>query len=67
MGVLQSKFAHGTLNFPAMFATLRNAGYTGALSIEPVHQDYMNTLFEDVLTEIIALRDCYYNWKGTQS
>jgi len=27
----------------------------------------MNTLFEDVLTEIIALRDCYYNWKGTQS
>ena len=63
MGALQTKFAHGTLNFPAMFGTLRDAGYTGALSIEPVHQDYMNTLFEDVLTEIIALRDCYLNWK----
>lgn len=66
MGALQTKFAHGTLNFPAMFATLRDAGYTGALSIEPVHQDYMNTLFEDVLTEIIALRDSYNTWKGGQ-
>jgi sugar phosphate isomerase/epimerase len=66
MGALQTKFAHGTLNFPAMFATLRDAGYTGALSIEPVHQDYMNTLFEDVLSEIIALRDCYNIWKGGQ-
>ncbi len=63
MGALQTKFLHGTLNFPAMFGTLRDAGYSGALSIEPVHQDYMNTLFEDVLTEIIALRDCYLNWK----
>ncbi len=63
MGALQTKFAHGTLNFPAMFGTLRDAGYTGALAIEPVHQDYMNTLFEDVLTEIIALRDCFNAWK----
>lgn len=63
MGALQTKFAHGTLNFPAMFATLRDAGYTGALAIEPVHQDYMNTLFEDVLTEIVALRNCYTTWK----
>lgn len=63
MGALQTKFAHGTLNFPAMFGTLQDVGYTGALSIEPVHQDYMNTLFEDVLTEIIALRDCFNRWK----
>lgn len=64
MGALQTKFARGTLNFPAMFGTLRDAGYQGALAIEPVHQDYMNTLFEDVLTEIIALRDCFVTWKG---
>lgn len=63
MGALQTKFAHGTLNFPAMFGTLRDAGYAGAVSIEPVHQDYMNTLFEDVLTEIVALRDCFRTWK----
>lgn len=63
MGALQTKFAHGTLNFPAMFGTLRDAGYDGALAIEPVHQDYMNTLFEDVLTEIVALRDCFLTWK----
>jgi sugar phosphate isomerase/epimerase len=63
MGALQAKFAHGTLNFPAMFGTLRDAGYRGALAIEPVHQDYMNTLFEDVLTEIVALRDCFRDWE----
>lgn len=63
MGELQTKFHQGTINFPAMFGTLRDAGYTGALAIEPVHQDYMNTLFDDVLTEIIALRDCYNTWK----
>jgi sugar phosphate isomerase/epimerase len=63
MGALQTKFAQGTLNFPAMFGTLRDAGYAGALAIEPVHQDYMNTLFEDVLTEIVALRDCFTTWK----
>lgn len=59
MGALQTKFAHGTLNFPAMFGTLAAAGYEGALAIEPVHQDYMNTLFEDVMTEAVALRDCF--------
>ncbi len=64
MGALQAKFAQGTLNFPALFATLRDAGYSGALALEPVHQDYMNTVFDDVLTEIIALRDAFYHWKG---
>ena len=63
MGALQTKFAHGTLNFPALFATLRDSGYTGALALEPVHQDFMDTRFEDVLTEIVALRDCYRSWK----
>jgi sugar phosphate isomerase/epimerase len=62
MGDLQAKFAQGTLNFPAMFGTLRDAGYTGHLAIEPVHQDYMNTWFDDILTEIIALRDCFTTW-----
>lgn len=62
MGDLQAKFAQGTLNFPAMFGALRDAGYTGYLAIEPVHQEYMNTWFDDVLTEIVALRDCFNNW-----
>lgn len=63
MGALQAKFAQGTLNFPAMFATLRDAGYDGWLAIENVHQDYMNTLTEDVLTETVTMRDCYHHWK----
>jgi sugar phosphate isomerase/epimerase len=64
MGALQAKFAQGTLNFPAIFATLRDAGYQGYLALEAVHQDYMNTLTEDVLTETILMRDCFQNWKG---
>ena len=63
MGALQVKFAQGTLNFPAMFATLRDAGYQGWLALENVHQDYMNTLTEDVLTETITMRDCFNAWK----
>ena len=64
MGALQTKFTHGTLNFPAMFGTLREVGYNSAVAIEPVHQDYMNTLFEDVITEVVALRDCFNNWNS---
>ena len=64
IGSLQSKFGHGVLNFPAMFATLRDAGFDGWMAIEFVHQDYMNTLSEDVLTETIAMRDCFRQWQG---
>jgi sugar phosphate isomerase/epimerase len=64
MGALQAKFAQGTLNFPAMFGRLRDAGYDGYLALEAVHQDYMNTLTEDVLTETVALRDCFRAWRG---
>jgi sugar phosphate isomerase/epimerase len=56
-GALQAKLAQGTLNFPAMLATLRAAGYAGHLAIEYVHQDYMNTLYDDVLSETVAMRD----------
>lgn len=63
MGVLQAKMSEGTLNFPAMFGALRAAGYTGTLAIENVHQAYMNTLFDDVLTETILMRDCFQNWE----
>lgn len=62
-GALQTKFAQGTLNFSALFGVLRAAGYTGTLTLEPVHQDYMATLTEDVLTEVVALRDCFYDWE----
>jgi sugar phosphate isomerase/epimerase len=64
MGALQAKFTQGTLNFPAMFGTLRAAGYTGWLALEAVHQDYMATLTEDVITETVAMRDCFNGWKG---
>ncbi len=56
-GALQAKMAEGTLDFVAMVETLRDANYGGYLSIEYVHQDYMNTLFDDVLTETIKMRD----------
>ncbi|TNC52430.1 sugar phosphate isomerase/epimerase [Rubellimicrobium rubrum] len=63
-GALQAKFAQGTLNFSAMFGTLRDAGYDGFLALEAVHQDYMGTLYDDVLTETVALRDAFHAWEG---
>lgn len=62
-GVLQAKFGEGSINFPALFGTLRDAGYAGALSIEYVHQGFINAWFEDVLTETVTMRDCYNSWK----
>ena len=56
-GVLQSKLDEGTINFPALLATLKEHSYDGYLSLEYVHQAYMNTLSEDVLTETVRMRD----------
>jgi sugar phosphate isomerase/epimerase len=56
-GALQAKWGEGVLDFTAMVGVLRDAGYDGWLSVEYVHQAYMNTLFDDVLTETIRMRD----------
>ncbi|MHA1566140.1 MAG: sugar phosphate isomerase/epimerase family protein [Alphaproteobacteria bacterium] len=61
-GALQTKGNQGTLNMAAQFGTLRDAGYNGALSIEYVHQDYMATLYDDVLSETILMRDLFRTW-----
>jgi sugar phosphate isomerase/epimerase len=63
-GVLQAKSNEGAINMNAMFGTLRDAGYQGALSLEYVHQDYMATRYDDVLTETISLRDQFRNWSN---
>ncbi len=56
-GELQAKFEYGTINFPALIGTLRSVRYDGYLVLENVHQDYMNTRYDDVLSEIIQMRD----------
>lgn len=61
-GVLQCKLSLGTLNFGAMLGTLKAAGYDGYLSIEYVHQDYMDGQHDDVLTETVDMRDCVREW-----
>ena len=61
-GDLQAKMDEGTINFPAFFGALRDAGYDGWLAIEYVHQAYMNTLFDDVLTESVRMRDSFNAW-----
>jgi sugar phosphate isomerase/epimerase len=63
-GFLQTKMAEGTINFEAQCAALRDAGYEGRLSLEFVHQDYMDTLSDDVLTETITLRDRVRAWQA---
>ena len=62
MGDLQAKFTKGTINFPAMFAGLRDVGYDAALAIEFVHQDFMSAFAEDVMTETVMMRDCFNDW-----
>ena len=64
VGQLQTPLDRGTINMAAQFAALRDAGFDGAMALEVVHQDYMGTLHEDVLTEAIALRDAWRAWSG---
>jgi sugar phosphate isomerase/epimerase len=61
-GVLQAKSDEGTINMSALFGTLRDSGYQGAMSLEYVFQDYMNTRYDDVLTETILMRDQFRSW-----
>lgn len=62
MGKLQEKFAKGNINFPALFATLRDTGYSGALAIEYVHQEFLGANADDVMTETVTMRDCFNEW-----
>jgi sugar phosphate isomerase/epimerase len=61
-GALQAKIHEGTINIEAQLAALKAAGYSGHLSLEYVHQDYMNTLYDDVLTETIQMRNQVRAW-----
>lgn len=56
-GALQAKLLEGTINFPALISTLKANAFSGYLALEYVHQTYMNTLYDDVLTETVRLRD----------
>jgi sugar phosphate isomerase/epimerase len=55
-GYLQTDLENGIINFRAVLGKLKEHAYDGYLSIEYVHQDYMNTLHEDVLSETIKMR-----------
>ena len=67
-GKLQEKMAIGTINFNAMLSLLDSVDYQGYVAYEYVHQDYMNTLSEDVLTETILMRDLVQSYLSiTQS
>jgi len=61
-GYLQTKLAEGVIDFNAMLGLLRSQGYDRTLAIEYVHQSYMNTVYEDVLTETVAMRDLVRGW-----
>ncbi|WP_180900390.1 sugar phosphate isomerase/epimerase family protein [Martelella soudanensis] len=61
-GALQAKLEEGTINFPSLLGALRDAGYDGWLAIEYVHQAYMNTLYDDVLSETVKMRNLVRGW-----
>ncbi len=62
MGVLQTKLKEGTINIQAMLSRLEKDGFNGYVSLENVHQDYMDTLYDDVLSETIKMRDLFNEW-----
>jgi sugar phosphate isomerase/epimerase len=64
MGELQTKLAKGTINIGAELAILKAAGFDGYVALEYTHQDYMDSLFDDILTETIQLRDAVRTWEG---
>lgn len=64
IGELQTKLDKGTINIAAELGTLRDAGYSGRLSIEYTFQDYMNSLYDDILTETIRMRDLVRSWQN---
>jgi hypothetical protein len=64
MGELQTKLSKGTINMPAQLATLKAAGFNGYVALEYTHQDYMDSLFDDILTETIQLRDVVRAWES---
>lgn len=64
-GALQCKWGEGTLDFGALVENLRNHHYSGFLSLEYVHQAYMGTLYDDVLTETIQMRDHVLSYIGS--
>lgn len=62
-GELQTKLDKGTINIAAELGTLRMAGYRGHLAIEYTVQDYMNSLYDDILSETIRMRDLVRAWQ----
>ncbi|WEX12254.1 sugar phosphate isomerase/epimerase [Chelativorans sp. AA-79] len=66
-GAMQTRFHDGTINFHALFGALREAGFQGWLSLEALHQTYMNTMTEDVLTETLLMRDAFRSWVSAEN
>ena len=64
-GQLQAKMDEGTVNFASFFGALRAANYDGWCSIEYEHDSFMNSLFDDVLTETVRMRDVFRGWCST--
>ncbi|MBM3523461.1 MAG: sugar phosphate isomerase/epimerase [Alphaproteobacteria bacterium] len=63
-GQAQRKLEDGTINFPALFGALRDAGYQGCLATEYIHAPAMAAYVVDVLSETIKMRDSFLSWQG---
>ncbi|MDE0306917.1 MAG: hypothetical protein OXI87_18855 [Albidovulum sp.] len=49
---------------PALLGRMKEADYSVYIALECIHLDYMNTLFDDVLSERIAMRDIFWQWSN---
>jgi sugar phosphate isomerase/epimerase len=65
-GVLQAEMSQGTINIGALLGLLNRLQYDGYIALEAVHQEYMDTVHEDVLSEIIKMRNFCLEYTGTR-
>jgi sugar phosphate isomerase/epimerase len=65
-GMLQTEMSRGTINIGALLGLLDHLEYGGYIALEAVHQEYMDTVHEDVLSEIIKMRNFCMEYAGTR-
>lgn len=63
---MQAEMSQGTINIGALLGLLDRLVYSGYIALEAVHQEYMNALHEDVLSEIIKMRNFCLEYAGTR-
>jgi sugar phosphate isomerase/epimerase len=56
-GIMQARWENGMIDFTEMVSVLRRAGFSGHLTLEYEHDEWLNNNKVDVISETIKMRD----------